>query len=224
MTRRTSFEFQDDDHEALARAGKALLTAKGKDATLKLLKASPGSPPGCHPRRWAPCGSSQASLTCLWPPAGCWGAAGRGCTELRECQERSPRPGQGRGAQRFPEPQGQGADGRRRRRRRRRVLRRRRPTAGELQTGSSDHPLLNALLLQEVRLYTALCLCHILRLHAPETPYTDAELQVGAAGALPHYHSQLLPAAGGPHPIRTHLFCIRPCCCCCCCCRASSSC
>ncbi len=36
------------------------------------------------------------------------------------------------------------------------------------------------LCLQEVRLYTALCLCHILRLNAPDTPYTDEQLQVGA--------------------------------------------
>lgn len=33
---------------------------------------------------------------------------------------------------------------------------------------------------QEVRLYTALGLVHILRLNAPDTPYTDAELQVSA--------------------------------------------
>ena len=33
---------------------------------------------------------------------------------------------------------------------------------------------------QEVRLYTALCLCHILRLNAPDTPYNDAQLQVQA--------------------------------------------
>lgn len=32
--------------------------------------------------------------------------------------------------------------------------------------------------LQEVRLYVALCLCHILRLNAPDTPYTDDQLQV----------------------------------------------
>lgn len=35
------------------------------------------------------------------------------------------------------------------------------------------------LLLQEVRLYAALCLCHILRLNAPDTPYSDEQLQVG---------------------------------------------
>lgn len=33
--------------------------------------------------------------------------------------------------------------------------------------------------LQEVRLYAALCLCHILRINAPDTPYTDTELEVG---------------------------------------------
>lgn len=38
--------------------------------------------------------------------------------------------------------------------------------------------------LQEVRLYTALCLCHILRLNAPDTPYTDDQLQVGVGAAL----------------------------------------
>lgn len=35
---------------------------------------------------------------------------------------------------------------------------------------------------QEVRLYAALCLCHILRLNAPDTPYSDAELQVRGGG------------------------------------------
>lgn len=37
---------------------------------------------------------------------------------------------------------------------------------------------------QEVRLYTAYCLCQVLRIHAPETPYTDDQLKVGGAGVL----------------------------------------
>lgn len=34
--------------------------------------------------------------------------------------------------------------------------------------------------MQEVRLYAALSLCHILRINAPDTPYTDEQLQVWA--------------------------------------------
>ena len=73
-----------------------------------------------------------------------------------------------------------------------------------------------AALLQEVRLYTALCLCHILRLNAPDTPYTDGELQVGKPAAQ---HSSCMQAGAE----RQRRWVLRPLCshseskrCCCC--------
>lgn len=52
---------------------------------------------------------------------------------------------------------------------------------------SSVHGLPNPFplsIMQEVRLYVASCLCHILRLSAPDTPYLDEQLQVSSVGAI----------------------------------------
>lgn len=50
---------------------------------------------------------------------------------------------------------------------------------------SAAHPpslVLNSLFacVQEVRLYTALCICHVLRLNAPDSPFSEEQLQVGS--------------------------------------------
>ena len=38
-------------------------------------------------------------------------------------------------------------------------------------------------LLQDVKLRTAFCLCHVLRMHAPETPYSSRVLEVSSTVA-----------------------------------------
>ena len=203
MTRRSSFEFEDDDHEALARAGKALLTAKGKDATLKLLKVRAWRRPAMHRALFV---AAAAALTCLWLPAGCWGAAGRGCTELRECQARSARPGQGRGAQRFFASQGQGAvlpppspraASRADRQQARFKLRQLRPPLPlRCRKCASTQPSACA----------TSCACMRPKRH---TQTRNCRWVLPRSRARPCCHSQLLPAVGGEHPIRPHL-CTRP--------------
>ncbi|KAL4458690.1 hypothetical protein ABPG75_013555 [Micractinium tetrahymenae] len=106
--RRSSYEFQEDEdgHEALQRAGKALLGAKvGKDQLLRTLRSA--------------------------------------AEHLAEAAQSSD--------------------------------------SAKLASRDLAKALGSPQLLQhkdkEVRLYSALCLCHILRLNAPDTPYSDEQLQ-----------------------------------------------
>ncbi len=70
--------------------------------------------------------------------------------------------------------------------------------------------------LQEVRLYVALCLCHILRLSAPDTPFSDEQLQVCSFVANPRWETltALLEKPAGP-PIAIYVcaaaFCLNKC-------------
>ncbi|KAL4420139.1 hypothetical protein ABPG77_010355 [Micractinium sp. CCAP 211/92] len=106
--RRSSYEFQDDEdsHEALQRAGKALLGAKlGKDQLLRTLRSA-----GEHLAEAAQ-SSNSAKLASRDL------AKALGSPQLLQHKDK------------------------------------------------------------EVRLYVALCLCHILRLSAPDTPFSDEQLQ-----------------------------------------------
>jgi len=58
--------------------------------------------------------------------------------------------------------------------------------------------------MQEVRLYAALCLCHILRLNAPDTPYTDPELEVRTAWRHAHGCSACACSVSGRNGCRRH--------------------
>lgn len=71
---------------------------------------------------------------------------------------------------------------------------------------------------QEVRLYAAVCLCHILRLNAPDTPYTDAELEVrggmAATSCAAAPSARSVPGCQWPLPPCCLLLGADPACCC----------
>lgn len=168
---RTEYEFEDEDGtEALQRAGKALQAPlKGKDAAVRLLKVR-GRRGGCRAGRGTPIGRAITFASCTTQSAGeHLSEAAQDSENARLASRDLARALVRPDLLRHRDQVRAGGGGER-------ALR----VAGRSGGVAHPSPSLPAAL-QEVRLYVALCLCHILRLNAPDTPYRDDELQARAA-------------------------------------------